>query len=184
MKLKKHLEERGMNTKLYRVSYNYYFSMITFFLYNLSGQLIGYHQYRPLADKKKKNHPKHGRYYTYVPHKERRETADPKPRNVMAVFGLERVNPYDRTIYIVEGIFKASVLHRLGFNAIAVLTATPKPMKPWFFILRQTWNLVAIGDPDKGGQMLVNTVGKGFLSPIDLDEMEDQEILELLKINS
>ena len=71
-------------------------------------------------------------------------------------------------------------MHRLGFNALAVLTSTPKRLKPWFRILRQTWNLVAIGDNDDAGRKLVNIVGKGFQSPADLDEMTDEEILLLL----
>jgi len=47
--------------------------------------------------------------------------------------------------------------------------------------LRQTWNLIAIGDNDDAGRKLVNIVGKGFQSPEDLDEMSDEDIHSLLR---
>lgn len=168
MKLVKHLEDRGMNPKLYNFSKSYSASTITFYLWNLSGQLVGYQQYRPNKVDKKVNNPKLSRYFTKLKEKD-------------GVFGLELLDFNQKTIYIVEGVFKAAVLHRLGYNAIAVLTNHPKRLKPWFRILRaQGWNLVAIGDNDSAGQKLVNTVKSGFLSPMDLDEMKDEDILSLL----
>ena len=61
-----------------------------------------------------------------------------------------------------------------------MLTSHPKRLKTWFRILKATYELIGIGDNDKAGQKLVNTVKKGFLSPVDLDEMADKEIIELL----
>lgn len=146
---------------------------VTFYLYNLSGQIVGYQRYRPdVSTKKINNDEGESRYYTYL------------PSGVDGVFGLEQLNPQDRTIYIVEGIFKAAVLHRLGYNSIAVLSCHPKRLRPWFKIMKQTWNLVAIGDPDDAGKKLVNTLKRGFQSPYDLDEMNDEEIHQLLKQNS
>jgi DNA primase len=171
--LKQHLIDRGMDPSKYPVVYDHAEGIITFFLFNGTGSIVGYQQYRPSQpSKQKKNDPKSGRYYTYL------------PKETDGVFGLDVLNHADRTIYIVEGVFKAAVLHRLGYNAIAVLTSTPKRLKPWFKILRQTWNLVAIGDNDDAGQKLVNIVKNGFQSPTDLDEMSDEEIIQLLKNNS
>ena len=167
--LRGHLIARGMDPDLYPISYDAEEGVITFLLFNGVGHLVGYQQYRPAVDeKKKKNDPKSGRYFTYL------------RQDIDGVFGWDRVDITDRTIYIVEGVFKAAVLHRLGYNAIAVLTSTPKRLKPWFRILRQTWNLVAIGDNDDAGRKLVNIVGNGYQSPIDLDEMKDEDIIELL----
>lgn len=169
MKLVKHLEERGMNPKLYSYAKSYSASTVTFYLWNLSGQLVGYQQYRPNKTSKRENNPRQSRYFTKMKEKD-------------GVFGLELLDSNQKTIYIVEGVFKAAVLHRLGYNALAVLTNHPKRLKPWFRILRaQGWNLVAIGDNDPAGQTLVNTVKSGFLSPADLDEMSDEDILSLLK---
>lgn len=167
--LKQHLISRGMNPDLYRTSYDEENRVVSWFLYNFSGVLVGYQQYRPdVTDKKIRNNPKDARYFTYLKHND-------------GVFGLDVLNPDDRNIYVVEGVFKAGVLHRLGFNSIAVLSSTPKQLKSWFYVLRKTWNLIAIGDNDKAGQSLVNTVGKGFCSPIDLDEMSDSDIFSCLQ---
>ena len=163
-----HLKSRGMNPNLYSVAIDEQERIATFYLYNINGHIVGYQQYRPDADKKQKNDPKDGRYFTYL------------PKDTDGVFGLELLNKSDRTIYVTEGIFKAAVLHRLGYNAIAVLTSTPKRLKPWFKIMKATWNLVAIGDPDDAGRRLVNMVKNGFQSPLDLDEMADEDIISLL----
>ena len=77
MKLVQHLKDRGMNPKLYVISYSYSGSIITFYLYNLTGQIVGYQRYKPLSTYKKTNDPKSARYYTYL------------PRDVDGVFGLE-----------------------------------------------------------------------------------------------
>lgn len=169
MDLRAHLVSRGMNPDLYQISYDHDELVITFWLHNGVGHIVGYQQYRPTTTEKKiKNDPRSGRYYTYL------------PDGTDGVFGWDVINPVDRTIYVVEGVFKAAKLHRLGYNAIAVLTSTPKRLKPWFRILRPTWNLVGIGDNDDAGQKLVNTVKNGFKSPVDLDEMTDEAVVEML----
>lgn len=169
MRLKHHLKERGMNPDLYKPAYGYSAGKVTFYLYNLTGQLVGYQHYRPMAGKKRqRNDPKFGRYFTYC------------PAQTIAVFGLECLDPTKDVLYVTEGVFKAAVLHRLGYNAIAVLTSTPKHMKSWFRILKRQYNLIAIGDADDAGRKLVNIVGNGFQSPVDLDEMTDEAILEML----
>ncbi len=168
MKLVKHLKDRGMNPDLYNYSKSYSGNVVTFYLWNLSGQLVGYQQYKPLKTAKKQNNPKSARYFTYL------------PSGVDGCFGLELLDYSKKDLYVVEGVFKAAVLHRLGFNAVAVLTSSPKRFKSWFKVMRQQFNVVAVGDADDAGAKLVRTVGKGFQSPKDLDEMTDEEVLELL----
>lgn len=171
MRLKAHLKSRGMNYKLYRASYSYGANKVTFPLYNGVGDWVGYQAYRPLATgKKKKNDPRLGRYYTRLKY------------DKLGCFGLECFDPTKRDVYIVEGIFKAATLHRLGYNALAVLTSTPKHMRSWFRILGARYNLIAIGDNDNAGAKLVKIVGRGFQSPMDLDEMTDEAVVELLTI--
>lgn len=162
MEVKQHLISRGMDPDLYNVQYGE--DTATFFLYNRSGQIVGFQQYRPNETSKKINDPRLSRYFTYIT-----ESYD-------GVFGLEVLDTSKDYIFIVEGVFKAAVLHRLGYNAIAVLTDHPKRMKSWFRVLRRTFKLIAIGDNDSAGQRLVNTVGNGICSPCDLDEMPDEEI--------
>lgn len=165
--MRAHLIGRGMNPDLYAVWYDD--DVATFPLYNGADRWVGYQEYRPHFTSKKNNDPKEGRYYTYL------------PSGVDGVFGLEALNHDQKTIYVVEGVFKAAVLHRLGYNAIATLSSHPKRMDSWFTILGANFDLVAIGDPDKAGEKLVKFVGRGACSPKDLDEMSDTEIEEFLK---
>ena len=139
----------------------------TFYLYNPHGKLVGYQQYRPGASKEKKNDPKQGRYFTYL------------PREVDGFWGLEQ--DQGGPLFVVEGIFKAAKLHNLGFSAIAVLGASPVRLKSWFRAVRCQRLLFAIGDADKAGAGLVRIVGTGLQSPRDLDEMTDKEVLALVK---
>lgn len=158
-----------MNPKLYTHYKDYNKNIVTFLLFNLSGQVVGYQHYRPdVLDKGIKNNPKLGRYYTHL------------PRNTQGVFGLERLDPAKRTLYVTEGIFKAATLHRLGYNAVATLTATPEQLRGWFLALGGAYRVYGIGDADKAGKELVNIVGNGLQSPQDLDEMSDGAIRDLL----
>ena len=139
----------------------------TFLLYN-GNKLVGYQQYRPAADKKKRNHPRDGRYFTYL------------PKETDGLYGLEQ-DAGRGTLFVVEGIFKAIKLHNLGYNAISPLGATPKRLKPYFRVLKATRKLVALGDNDPAGASLVRTVGYGRTTPTDLDEMSDEAVRELVK---
>lgn len=170
-RLAEHLRQRGMQPLKYNIVYDAAEGIITFPLYNGAAKQVGYQAYRPDMTDKKINDPKLSRYFTYL------------PSGVDGVFGLECIDETRRDIYIVEGVFKAGILHRLGYNAIAVLTNHPKRLKPWFKILRARFNLIAIGDNDNAGKKLVTTLGNGFQSPKDLDEMTDQEIVNLLENN-
>lgn len=162
--LVKHLESRGMNTSLYRFFVGE--EVVTFLLYNPHGKLVGYQQYRPGADKKTKNDPREGRYFTYL------------PREVDGFFGLEQ--DVGGPLFIVEGVFKAAKLHSLGYSAVAVLGASPKRLKSWFRAVSRQRRLFAIGDNDAAGAGLVKIVGAGIQSPKDLDEMTDEEVMELI----
>lgn len=135
----------------------------TFMLYNGS-RLVGYQVYRPGASKEKRNDPREGRYYTYL------------PRDVDGFYSRDFGGP----LYIVEGIFKAIKLHNLGLSAVAVLGATPRRLVSWFRIMRRQRPIIAIGDADRAGAELVKIVGRGFQSPKDLDEMTDAEVRKLL----
>lgn len=128
------------------------------YLPNLSGQLVGYQQYRPNVKEKRTNHPSEARYFTYT------------QRGVNACWGLETLDPNKRTVYLVEGVFKASALHMLGYNALALLTSSPKPMKSWLHTLNH--DLIGIGDNDAAGSGIIRVAGKGFKLEKDIDEYD------------
>lgn len=168
MNLRNHLEQRGMTPSFYNLSYDEVEGVVTFFLYDFCGNLNGYQQYRPFADKKKKNDPRDGRYYTY----------NTSGKN--AFFGLEYTNGTN-LYFVVEGVFNAAKLHTLGYQAVAVLGNNPKPLKSLFRVLRRKYKLVALGDNDSAGLKLVNFVGCGSQLPADLDDMSNQEVHTFLK---
>jgi DNA primase len=172
MDLIDHLKNRGMDPYRYSLVVDDQEKIVTFYLQNGAGKIVGYQQYRPDCDNKKMNNAKESRYFTYL------------PANTDGVFGVDQLDPTKKQIYIVEGIFKAAILHRLGFNAIAVLGDNPKRLKSWFRILKANYELIAIGDNDSAGAGLIRKIGKGFQSPKDLDEMKDEEILNLIDIYS
>lgn len=142
-------------------------SVLTVYLTNLSGQFVGFQQYRPLVAEKRVNDAREGRYFTY------------SQRGVSACWGLETLDTSKKDLYIVEGIFKASALHMLGHNALALLTSNPKPMKSWLHTL--PYNLIGIGDNDKAGKGMMKIAGQGFQSELDLDEYNLNDLQTILE---
>ncbi|AEO14572.1 hypothetical protein MT_57026 [Pseudomonas phage phiPto-bp6g] len=157
MNLVKHLLSRNYDpTRYVNQVLDIENSVLTVYLTNLAGQIVGFQQYRPLVTSKKLNDPRDARYFTYY------------QRGVNACWGLETIDPSKKDLYLVEGIFKASALHMLGYNALALLTSNPKPMKSWLHTLNH--NLIGIGDNDKAGKGMIRIAGDGFQSEKDLDE--------------
>lgn len=142
-------------------------NVLTVYLTNLAGQFAGFQQYRPEVEFKRLNLPSEARYFTY------------SQRGVNACWGLEVLDRTKEDLYLVEGIFKASALHMLGHNALALLTANPKPMKSWLHTL--PYNLIGIGDGDQAGQWMPKIARQGFQSDLDLDEYSLEELNKLLE---
>lgn len=140
--------------------------LLTVYLHNLSGQLVGYQQYNPLSNDKRTVNPKEARYFTYV------------TKGQTGIWGLENLDPHKRICFVVEGIFKASILHLLGYNAIALLTSSPsKSMLNQMFAM--PYLFIGLGDPDKAGEKLVRSIKRGFTTPVDADEMSPRELYKL-----
>lgn len=159
-----HLKSRGLNPNLYE-GIGWDDERATIPLRTLDGNLRGMLRYNPAGDKKSKLTPRY-------------RMVNCKGRSVF--FGVESL-AYDGPIYLVEGVFKAAKLHNLGFASLAVMGADVKHHAGQLKIMLQIRELVAIGDNDAAGEKLVRQVGKGFVSPKDLDEMTDEEVLWLLK---
>lgn len=140
--------------------------VLTVYLTNLNGKFVGFQQYRPLVKEKKVNNATDARYFTY------------SQRQTNACWGIETLDNRKKDLYLVEGIFKASALHMLGHNALALLTANPVPMKSWLHTL--PYNLIGIGDNDKAGRYMQKIAGQGFQSELDVDEYTLEELQTLL----
>jgi len=142
MNILTHLHGRRLDTHLHRVWIDEANRLATFPLWNLSGQLVGYQQYRPHASKEAKNDPREGRYFTRL------------KENKVGVWGLESFN-LSPTLFICEGIFDAARISAIGYAALATLSNDiAKPTASWLRVIRSSRRVVAICDSDTSGRRL------------------------------
>ena len=159
-----HLKARGMDVSLYPyLGYDEIYA--TFPMYDFHGRMTGFMRYNPSGSKDGKNDLKNAKYYCYLPNK------------AVGVWGLESID-FSPTIYLVSGMFKAATLHRLGFTSLHVSNIPPKVLKAQLRLMCRPY--IAIGDNDDEGRQFVRRHG-GFTSPLDVDEMSDQDILNMIK---
>lgn len=136
-----HLKGRHIDLNLHRPMIDEIERVATFYLYNLSGCIIGYQQYRPGADKTKNNHPKEARYFTY------------RSKETLSVWGIESLHLTPGIVFLTEGIFDAARLTNKGCSALASLTNNPtKDLRNWLQMLNR--RVVAICDSDVSGNKL------------------------------
>jgi hypothetical protein len=166
--VKQHLHDRRLNPDLYNVSWDE--ETACFLLWNLSGQLVGYQQYRPFADKTVPNNPKLGRYFTYS-------------KNNISVWGLETYHWRNDVLFVTEGIFDACKLHNQGLPAIAVLSNNPKQLKPWLGSLPRL--TISVCDNDDAGKRLANVSDMAIFceGDKDLGDMTQHQVVDFLTKN-
>lgn len=129
-----HLKERHFDTDVHPVWLDASQGVVTFPMYNLTGHMVGFQQYRPDADKKQKNSPRDGRYFTY------------RNKDTVSVWGLESWY-FSNTLFITEGIFDACRLTNAGYSAVAVISFKPtKSVMRWLYMVRQFRPVVAVCD--------------------------------------
>lgn len=145
--MKQHLRERYCTPEIYgnSIVIDDAERVITFLLWNLSGQLVGYQQYRPdNHEKAVKNHPDK-RYYLYVG--EEGELYN-KSKKKMAIFGLETIKKFSfGPIILTEGIFDAVRLHSRGYCALALLTSNPTKIRSFLKTIHRIKISACDGDP-------------------------------------
>lgn len=140
MNLVDHLKYRHLDLELHRPMVDQDEGVVTFYLWNLSGQLVGYQQYRPLGEKKPQNNPKEGKYFTY------------RKQPTLAVWGVESL-VYPGPVFVCEGVFDAARLTEKGCAALAVLSNnTGWDLKNWLGCLNRL--TVAVCDNDEAGRKL------------------------------
>jgi hypothetical protein len=143
-------------------------------LWNLFGQIVGYHQYRPDASKNKSNDPKLSRYYTY------------KTNKSFAVWGVESLSLTPKLLFVAEGIFDAARLTNRGVSAVAVLSNNPGgDLKNWIYSLPK--RVVVITDNDESGAgRLLKSYSRYNYTPVakDLGESSDDEVSQLINTYS
>jgi DNA primase len=137
-------------------------------LYNLSGQVVGYQQYRPEGEKKPQNNPKEGKYFTY------------RRKDTLAVWGVESLALNSKVIFLTEGVFDACRLTKLGGTALAVLTNNPSPdLRNWLRMLNR--KVVAVCDNDTAGKKLAKFGDESvFTEGSDLGASPESYVKQLL----
>lgn len=132
-----HLSSRNLDTNIHRTLIDEKENTATFFSYNLSGQIVGYQQYRPLGNKYEYQHPKLGKYFTY------------RNRHIptVALFGMESYNFTPDILFIVEGVFDAARLTSKGISCVATMSNNPpKDYKNFFSCLPRKTVVICDGD--------------------------------------
>jgi DNA primase len=163
-----HLKARHLDLNLHRPVVDEVDRIATFFLYNLSGQVVGYQQYRPEGEKKPQNSPKEGKYFTY------------RRKDTIGVWGLESLALNSKVVFLTEGIFDACRLTKLGATAFAVLTNNPSPdLRNWLYMLNR--KVVAVCDNDNAGKKLAKFGHEAvFTEDSDLGDAPESYVKELL----
>ena len=141
MTLTEHLRSRHLDLELHRPVVDDVADLATFYLYNLSGQLVGYQQYRRSGEKKPQNNPKEGKYFTY------------RKMPTLAVWGVESLHLNTKVVFVTEGVFDAARLTERGFPALAVLSNNPTAdLANWLACLNR--RVVVVADNDVAGRKL------------------------------
>ena len=167
--LVEHLKKRHLDLELHRPVLDLENDVATFYLWNLSGNLCGYQQYRRLGEKKPQNNPKQGKYFTY------------RNQPTQTVWGVESLYLSPGVVFVCEGVFDAARLTERGFSALAVLSNNPnQDLGNWLTCLNR--RVVTVCDNDDAGRKLAK-FGKCcvFTTDKDLGDSSPEFVSALLE---
>lgn len=173
-----HLSKRGINPSTVRVIIDEETEDTYFYLYNLSGQIVGYQKYNPNYQKTGQSNlanPKMAKYFTWV--------SDEDKGKKIAVWGLESFDVMsDEYIFLTEGIFDAARIQEAGYPAIALLCNDPSDsLKSWLRTLPQ--KKIVIYDNDKAGRKLIKVGDYAYTVPSgkDANDLTPEEAKSFIK---
>lgn len=167
---RQNLEERGMDVSLYStLVVDEEECAVTFGLYNLSGQLMGYQQYRPNVTEKRTNHPRDSRYFTY------------RRKQTTAMFGLESLYFRKDILFVQEGVFDVVKLHRLGIPTVAILSS--KDTQSLLNLKLLGRKMYCICDGDEAGRLLAPHCRKSVVlqSGVDAGDLSIEETYNIVQ---
>jgi len=168
--LKEHLTSRHLDLELHRPAIDEAEGVATFYMWNLSGQLVGYQQYRPTGDKKPNNNPRLGKYFTF------------RQAPTVGVWGVESLHFTPHVVFVCEGLFDAARLTSRGVSAVAVFTNNPgKDVMNWLKMLGR--KVVVVCDGDQAGAKLAKygDVSLCLLGGKDLGEADEETVTFVLQ---
>jgi hypothetical protein len=162
--ISKHLISRGIDPKKTRVIIDEETEDSYFFLYNLSGQMVGYQKYNPNYVKTGQSNlddPRMAKYFTWV--------SDEEKGKKIAVWGLESFDVMsDEFVFITEGIFDAARIQEAGYPAISTLCNSPSDsVRSWLKTLPQ--KKIVIYDNDVAGKELIGCGDFAYTVPSGKD---------------
>jgi DNA primase len=162
-----HLKGRHLDLDLHQPMIDEDERVATFFLYDLTGRTVGYHQYRPEGEKKLPNDHENGKYYTY--------------RKGYVPWGVETLPLTPRVVFLTEGVFDACRFTKHGYSALAMLTNDPqRDVRNWLSLLGR--RVVAVCDNDAAGKRLAKFGDVAvFTGEKDLGDESEEFVLDLLK---
>lgn len=166
-----HLKSRYLNFELHRPMLDEVNNVATFYLWNLSGQMTGFLQYRPDGTKSVNNDRDLGKYFHYTS----------KGCNSLSLFGVESLYLSPNVVFLTEGMFDAARLTEKGYSALALLcNDSNNDLKNFLKLLDR--KVVAVCDNDKAGKKLAKF---GHYSVVcedkDLGDSSDEFVNNLLK---
>ena len=162
-----HLKDRHLDVNLHRPMIDEEERVATFYLYDLVGRAVGYHQYRPEGEKKLPNDFKNGKYFTW--------------RKGYAPWGVESLYLTPHVVFITEGMFDAARLTERGYSALATLSNDPQSdFKNWLRFLG--CRVIAVCDNDNAGRRLAKFGDVAvFTEEKDLGDSSDEYVDWLVK---
>lgn len=155
MTLTDHLKSRHLDTNLHTVWLDEDDYCAVFPLWNLSGQLVGYQNYRPNGTKVKKNDLE-GKYYTH------------RNKNYVTMWGLESWS-LSNVLFVVEGVFDAARLTSLGYSCVALLSNNPdNATREWLWMVKQHRLVVTVCDPGNSGKFMYELGHQNEVCDVDV----------------
>lgn len=176
--IRQHLQDRGIDFDKTRVIVDDENDAAYFFLYTLTGKLVGYQRYNPSGSKAISGNRRQSdvdlsllKYKTFRGHGE------------ISVYGIETYDMNSKYLFVVEGIFDCIKIHNAGYPAIATLSNDPTDStKSWLKTLPQ--EIIVVADKDKAGQKLAKTGHRSVSVPDpykDLGEMPQDQVNAFLQ---
>lgn len=174
-----HLKSRGVDPNKTRVITDEKNGAAYFFLYNLSGKIVGYQRYNPTGSKEISGNKRQTKIdINLLKYKTYRGTGE------ISVYGIQTYDIKSKYLFVVEGIFDCIKIHNAGYPAIAVLSNDPSDStKSWLKTLPQ--EIIVIADKDDAGSRLRKVGNRSFVVPgeyKDLGEMPQQEVNNFLQL--
>lgn len=142
--------------------------VVSFWLYNQSGQLVGFQQYKWQQPKShtKGLKPSELKYFTHC-------------KDKVGVFGIDSWHSPHLPLVVVEGVWEQLRMQK-HIDTVAALCNNPKHLKNW--LACQPRETVAVCQNDKAGHKLAKSCDRAIFLPegVDTDELDGVQLTKLL----